>query len=88
MSQLALLRECHMDAVLHCFAQLRDKHNAWLALDPPYPEIGNDFIGCDWKNYYGNVEEVLPPDAPPPRGKDVDLRMYVDSDHAGEKKTR
>ena len=34
------------------------------------------------------MEEAIPPNAPTPRGKDVDLRMYVDSDHAGEKKTR
>jgi hypothetical protein len=34
------------------------------------------------------VEEATPPDMPPPLGKDVDLRMMVDSDHAGEKRTR
>jgi hypothetical protein len=34
------------------------------------------------------VEEAIPPDMPPPLGKDIDLRMMVDSDHAGEKKTR
>ena len=88
-SQLALPRESHMDALLHVFAHLRDKHNARLALDPTYPDINlQDFIGCDWKQYYGDVAEAIPPDAPKPRGKDVDLRMYVDSDHAGEKKTR
>jgi len=31
------------------------------------------------------VQEAIPPNAPPPLGKDVDLRMYVDSDHAGNK---
>jgi hypothetical protein len=34
------------------------------------------------------VEEAIPPDMPPPLGKDVDLRMIVDSDHAGEKRTQ
>ncbi len=34
------------------------------------------------------MEEAIPPDMPPPHAKDVDLRMMVDSDHAGEKKTR
>jgi hypothetical protein len=34
------------------------------------------------------VEEAIPPDMPPPLGKDVDLRMMVDSDHAGEKRIR
>jgi hypothetical protein len=38
--------------------------------------------------FYGNVEEVIPPDMPPPLGKDVDLCMMVDSDHAGDKRTR
>jgi hypothetical protein len=31
------------------------------------------------------MEEAIPPDMPPPLGKDVDLRVMVDSDHAGEK---
>jgi hypothetical protein len=34
------------------------------------------------------VEEAIPPDVPPPLNKDVDLRMMVDSDHAGDKRTR
>ncbi len=34
------------------------------------------------------MEEAIPPDMPPPLGKDVDLCMMVDSDHAGEKRTR
>jgi hypothetical protein len=42
----------------------------------------------DWKSFYGDVKEAIPPNAPPTRGKDVDLRMFVDSDHAGDKRTR
>jgi hypothetical protein len=34
------------------------------------------------------VEEAIHTDMPPPLGKDVDLRMMVDSDHVGEKRTR
>ena len=30
----------------------------------------------------------IPPHAPDPRVKSVDLRMWVDSDHAGDKVTR
>ncbi len=29
--------------------------------------------------FYGDVEEVIPPNMPPPFGKDVDLRMMVDN---------
>ena len=39
-------------------------------------------------NFYGNIKEAIPPDAPEPRGKEVDLWMYVNSDHAGDPKTR
>jgi hypothetical protein len=39
--------------------------------------------------FYGDVQEAVPPIAPPClRGKDVDLQMFVDSDHAGDKRTR
>ena len=34
------------------------------------------------------MTEAIPPNAPDPRGKSVDLRMWVDSEHAGEKMTR
>ncbi len=38
--------------------------------------------------FYGDVEEAIPPNLPPPLGKDIDLHMMVDSNHAGEKRTR
>jgi len=39
--------------------------------------------------HYGEFSEAIPPNAPEPRGKDVDLRiMHCDSDHAGDKLTR
>jgi hypothetical protein len=37
---------------------------------------------------YGDVKEMIPSDAPVPRGKEVDLRLFVDSDYAGEQFTR
>jgi hypothetical protein len=46
------------------------------------------FVTADWKAMYGDVNEALSPDAPLPLEKEVDLRLYVDSDHAGEKFTR
>jgi hypothetical protein len=48
----------------------------------------NSFKECDWKHFYDDAQEAIPPNAPAPRGKDVDLRMFVDSDHAGDKLTR
>jgi hypothetical protein len=37
---------------------------------------------------YGDVKEIIPSDAPIPSGKEVDLRLFVDSDHAGEQTRR
>jgi hypothetical protein len=37
---------------------------------------------------YGDVKEIIPSDAPVPHGEEVDLRLFVDSDHAGEQFTR
>ncbi len=34
------------------------------------------------------MEEAIPPNMPPTLGKDVDLCMMVDSDHAGKKRTQ
>ena len=88
-SQTAMPREGHLDAMLRTFAYLKHKHNSRMVFDPTYPEIDmNDFKECDWKNFYGDVQEPIPMNAPEARGKDVDLRLYVDSDHAGEKLTR
>ena len=38
--------------------------------------------------FYGDVTKDIPLNAPDPKVKAVDLRMWVDSDHAGEKMTR
>jgi hypothetical protein len=37
---------------------------------------------------YGEVKELVPSDAHVPRGKEVNLRLFVDSDHAGGQFTR
>ena len=59
-------------------------------LQPNYPDIDFDTFndGDEWKTFYGDVTRSIPPNAPDPRGKSVDLRMWVDSDHAGDKMTR
>ena len=40
------------------------------------------------ETFYGDVTEAIPPNAPERRGKYVDLRMWVDSDHTGDKMKR
>lgn len=88
-SHLALPREGHLDAVFHIFAYLKKKHNARLVLDPTPPNIDHtSFQHHDWEEFYGDVKEAIPLDAPEPRGNCVDLRMYVDSDHATDQLRR
>ncbi len=88
-SFLAMPREGHLDAVFHLFNYLEKRHKARIVFDPCYPTIDmTSFKECDWSSFYGNVQKAIPPNAPKPRGKDVDLRMFVDFDHAGDKQTR
>ena len=62
------------------------RHNSRLALDPSYPEIDmRVFHQADWTDFYGDVKETIPDNAPEQRGKPIILRASVDSDHANEK---
>jgi hypothetical protein len=88
-SYLACPCEGHLENALHVMGYLRLKHNSPLIFDPTYPDINQTaFPSYDWTEFYGNMDKALPPDMPSPLGKDIDLRMMVDSDHAGDKKTR
>jgi hypothetical protein len=78
-------REGHLDDVYHLFAYLSLHHNARVVFDPTYPDIYMcAFIKTDWKPMYGDVKEAIPPNAHVTRWKAIDLRLFVDSDHAGE----
>ncbi len=88
-SYLACPRKGHLENALHVMGYLQLKHNSQLIFDPTYPDIDQTaFPSFKWTEFYGNVEEAIPPDLPPPLGKDIELHMMVDSDHAGEKRTR
>jgi hypothetical protein len=88
-SYLACPREGHLENALRVMGYLQLKHNLQLIFDPTYLDIDQTaFRSSAWTEFYGNVEEAIPPNMPPPLGKDVDLRMMVNSDHAGDKRTR
>jgi hypothetical protein len=89
-SYLANPRRGHFEAMLQVFAYIRDKHNARAIHDPTYPDIdwSNFRDDYDWKRFYGDLQEAIPLNCPKPLGKEVDLRLFCDSDHAGDRKTR
>ena len=68
------------------FAYLR-KHPDMgrLAYDSKAPHVDElAFVqGNNWKNFYGDVEEELPPRIPEPQGSPVIISAFVDADHAG-----
>jgi hypothetical protein len=56
-----------------------------MVFDPTYPQIDmSSFKECDWKEFYGDVTAPIPRDAPSPLGREVDLRLFMDLDHAGD----
>ena len=89
-SHNALPREGHFECLLHLMAYLRDHHNSRMAFDPSYPEIKESAFNkkADWSEFYHEAKEAIPSNAPPTRGKPVDLRLLTDSDHAGDKSNR
>ena len=88
-SHNAYPREGHFETVLHMMGYLKGRHNSRLAMDTNYPTVNEDsFKSQDWSQQYGDIKEAIPINAPPPRGKEVLLKMMVDSDHAGEETDR
>ena len=76
-SQLALPREGHLEAVFHIFGYLKGHHNARMVFDPTYPTPDMSmFQEHYWCYFYGDVKEVIPPNAPETRGKEDDLKIF------------
>ena len=86
-SCLALPRVGHLGQVYQIFGYLKAHHNAEMVFDPSNPDIDSEeFKKQEWiGTVYGeDLSEDLPPDAPKPRGIGMRMRVYVDSDHAGD----
>ena len=43
---------------------------------------------ADWRDFYGDVAEELPPNMPEPKGKHATISCFVDANHAGNVITR
>jgi hypothetical protein len=71
------------------FAYLGLHHNTIFVFDTTYPYVDmGTFTKTDWKSMYGDVKEMIPSDATDSGVNEVDMRLYVDSDHADEQFTR
>ena len=63
-SHLALPQEGHFHTTLHIMAYLGQHHSSRIVDYDIFPN-------SDWAEFYGKVEEAIPPNAPPPRGLEV-----------------
>jgi len=68
---------------------LKKYNRSALVFDWTEPELDESrFQEVDWKEFYPEAAEVLPPNAPEARGCAVTTTCFVDADHAGCKLTR
>ena len=87
----ALPREGHLEAAYHIFAFMKKKQDGGrIVFDSKNPEIDERAFNsdADWRDFYGDVKEELPPNMPEPRGKSVCISCFVDANHAGNRLTR
>jgi Reverse transcriptase (RNA-dependent DNA polymerase) len=76
-------RQGHLAAVLHLFAYLKQHSESKMVFDPSkmdHPPMPN----YDWASFYRDAKEMIPPNAPEPRGNSVQTTCFADSDHAGD----
>lgn len=94
---LARPRVGHLHQALHMFKYLEDHNRSRVVFDPTYLDINDydkpneeraSFRAKYMKELYPDAVEDKPPNAPKPRGKAVQMHVFVDADHAGDKITR
>jgi hypothetical protein len=79
----------HLEAVYHIFGYLKCHDKSTMVFDGTYLHWkDSDFPSDDWSEFYHNVEEDLPPNAPPPRGMPVQINIFVDASHSRNKLNR
>jgi len=90
---LALPRRGHLEQAYNVVAYLKMHPYSKLVMDPT--PLGHKHLfrkrfntDADWFEFYGDVKEEIPQDAPKPMGKPVEITAYCDADHAGDKLTR
>jgi len=88
-SFLAAPRQGHLSQVHHIFAYLKKYPRSTMVFDDTTPIVDpSTFFQADWTEFYRDAKELIPPNAPTPRGKPVEMYCFCDADHAGDKITR
>jgi len=77
----------HLEAVLHIFSYLSSHGKSKLIMDDSYAKL-EEAPKQDWRDFYPDAKEAIPPNMPEPLGKPVQTTAFVDADHAGDTITR
>jgi hypothetical protein len=93
---LAYPRVGHLCQALHIFKYLDIHRENFLSFDPTRIQLPEPIDRREsaeekrktMKDFYPDAEEAKPPNAPAPRGKAVQINVFVDADHAGNVVTR
>lgn len=91
---LAVPRTGHLLQCIHIFKYLEIHCDNKLAFDHAKLNIGYapgkspEDIKQKMADYYKDAHDEIPPNMPEPRGKSVQINVFVDASHAGDKITR
>jgi len=77
-------REGHMEAVLRIFGYVKGHLRSRLVFDPAYRDwtTVDWYDGADWKEFYPDAVELIPPGAPEALGNEVQINIFCDAAHA------
>ena len=90
-------RTGHLHQALHVFKYLGDHKRSKVVFDPAYVDINDDHLPFEdravnkakfMSELYPDAIEERPPNAPRPRGREVQITCFVDADHGGDQVTR
>jgi hypothetical protein len=88
-SYLTSPRLGHMEAIFYIFGYLKAHSRSTMVFDSGYLQWrDSDFTTYDWTDFYGDITEQVPANAPVPCGMPVQMNVFVDANHAGNKLNR
>jgi hypothetical protein len=81
-------RQGHLDAICHIYSYLKKHERCAMIFDEAKVTSNADSPTFDWADFYGDISEAIPSNAPKPRGNLVQMTAFVDADHAGNQVTQ
>ena len=95
---LAQPRMGHLQQAVNIFYYLKHNNRSYIVMDPTRfdvewkPRVEGEHSPLErakaMKDLYPDAAQLLPHNIPEPRGEEVDINLFVDADHAGNRVTR